>query len=68
MAEVKSSRTHIIKRKTNWAVIREGAKRASGLFPTKVEAIKKAKEQITPDSSLIVHSKDGSIEKWIKGK
>ncbi len=60
------SRVHIIKRKLNWAVKIEGAKRALKTYTTKEEAIKSSQKLIEKGHDLVIHEKDGSVERWIK--
>jgi uncharacterized protein YdaT len=60
------NRTHIIKRGSGWAVKQEGKQRASRVYKTKEEAIKSAQEHRKHGSDIVVHRKDGSVEKWKK--
>lgn len=62
----KSQRTHILKRKSNWAIKKEGAKRASKLYKSKDEAIKAAKKSREDGVILVIHKSDGSIQQWIR--
>lgn len=57
-----TSRTHIIKRDSGWAVKKEGAQKATRVFKTKEEAVKSAKQQTSGD--IVIHEKDGSVQKW----
>lgn len=61
-----AKRMHVIKRKSNWAIKNEGAKRATKLYKSKVEAIKAAKELRKKGVILVVHEADGSIQEWIR--
>lgn len=61
-----SKRTHVIKRESNWAIKKEGAKRATKLYKSKLEAIKAAKESRKKGVILVVHKADGSIQEWIR--
>lgn len=64
----KADRAHIVKRETGWAVKKEGASRAVKLYSTKDEAVKGAQKLKKSGSDLVIHKKDGSIEKWEKSK
>lgn len=61
-------RTHIVKRGSGWAVKKEGAQRAIKIYDTKDKAIDGAQKEKKSGSDLIIHKKDGSIEKWQKAK
>lgn len=64
-----SSRTHVVKREAGWAVRKEGAQRASRVYKTKEQAVKGGTEQSrNSGGDLVIHKKDGSIEKWVKAK
>ena len=59
---------HVIKRDNQWAVKREGATRASGIYETKDAAEKAARDFKAFNKHIIVHKRDGSIEKWITSR
>jgi len=59
-------RVHIIKRLNGWAVKKEGNLRASRLFDVKKEAEQSASEMREKGYDIIIHGKDGSIQKWKK--
>jgi hypothetical protein len=61
-----NSRAHIIKRGSGWAIKKEGALRATKIYSSKEEAIKDARKLKSYGLDLIIHKKDGSIEKWEK--
>lgn len=63
-----SKRTHVVKRDSGWAVKKEGAQRASKVYKTKGDAIKGARSSSRSGSELVIHKKDGSIQKWEKSK
>ena len=63
-----SSRVHIISRDDGWAIKKEGNTKATKIFENKDSAIKGAKKLIEQGHDVIVHKKDGSIQKWEKGK
>jgi len=56
-------RIHIISHERGWAVQKEGAKRATGVWDTKEDAIDQGKKIAkASDSELVIHTKDGKIE------
>lgn len=61
-------RTHVVKRDSGWAVKKEGTQRASRVFKTKEEAVKGAQKYKKSGSDVVIHKKDGSIQKWEKSK
>lgn len=63
-----SDRIHVISRESGWAVKREGRSKASRVHRTKESAVKDARRQKEKGSDVIIHNKDGSIEKWEKGR
>jgi len=63
-----SSRVHIISREDGWAIKKEGNTRATKVYENKDTAIKNARKLIEQGHDVIVHKKDGSIQKWEKGK
>jgi hypothetical protein len=58
-------RVHVISRGDNWAVKKEGNVKASKIYPDKQTAISDARRS---GSDVVVHKKDGSIQKWEKPK
>jgi len=61
-------RVHIIKREEGWAVKKQGAQRASKIYPTKKDAKTGTRELQREGNDIIIHNRDGSIEEWRKGK
>ncbi len=59
-------RVHVIKRTDGWVVKKEGAERASRKFDTKEEAVDSAKNYRQKGHDVVVHKKDGTIERWSK--
>jgi hypothetical protein len=57
---------HVISRKDGWAVKREGNTRASRVFDRKEAAVEGPKKLSKGISDVIVHKKDGSIQRWEK--
>ena len=57
-------RVHIISRKDEWAIKKEGASRASKIYQKKETAIKQAQKLRKTGYDVIVHKKDGSVQKW----
>jgi hypothetical protein len=62
------SRVHVIKRQDGWVVKKEGALRASKKYTTKEEAVRSARIYWIHGHDLVIHRKDGTIEKWTKSK
>ena len=57
---------HVIaKSNGKWTVIRTGAARASGIYPTKMEAEREAKNMLIKSGGgeLIVHATDGKVSR-----
>ena len=61
-----SSRVHIISRKQDWAVKKEGASRASKIYSNKDTAIKSTEKLRNTGHDIIIHKKDGTIQDWKK--
>ncbi|MFN0215717.1 MAG: DUF2188 domain-containing protein [Saprospiraceae bacterium] len=59
-------RVHVIKRTDGWVLKKEGAERASRKFDTKEEAVDSAKNYRHKGHDIVVHKKDGTIERWSK--
>jgi hypothetical protein len=66
--KISSDRMHIIKRDTGWAVKREGASKASKVYSTKEKAIRGTNNLSKSGHDVIIHKRDGSIEKWKSSK
>jgi uncharacterized protein YdaT len=59
----KDDNYHVVPKDNGWAVKKEGAKRASGVYDTKAEAVKGGQELAkNNDGSLRIHTKDGKIQ------
>ncbi|WP_227937955.1 DUF2188 domain-containing protein [Alkalihalobacillus deserti] len=55
---------HLVPHSDGWAIRRENADKASHIFDTKAEALKKAQMVASnQETSLIIHRQDGSIER-----
>ena len=63
LASPKNQRIHVISRKDGWAVIKEGNAKASRLFEKKEAAVDGARK-LSKGHDVIVHRKDGSIQRW----
>ena len=59
----KNQRVHVISRKDGWAVKKEGNTKASKLFGQKEAAVEGARK-LSKGHDVIVHKKDGSIQRW----
>lgn len=66
-ASTNSGRVHVVPSKDGWAVKKEGAKRASVVTSTKDGAVKAA-NNIKTAVRVVVHKKDGTIQKNTKKK
>lgn len=55
--------THVIRKKGEWAVKKEGSARVSGVYGTQAEAIKAARDIVQRSSAgqLVIHGVDGRI-------
>ena len=60
-----SKRYHVVSRDDNWGVKREGAARASRVFKEKSSAVKYAKKVAPKNYDIIIHKKDGSVQRWV---
>ncbi len=63
-----SKRIHITSRDKGWAVKKEGLSKASKIYRNKESAINGARKLKTRGHDLVVHKRDGSIQKWEKAK
>lgn len=61
-------RVHVISRDKGWAIKKEGLSRASQIHKNKEAAVKGARKLKRRGLDIIVHRKDGSIERWEKSK
>ena len=68
MPKSASKRVHIISRDNGWAVKKEGASRASRIYENKETAVENAKKLRRTGHDVVVHKKDGSIQKWEKSE
>ena len=60
-------RVHVISRKDGWAVKKEGNSKASKIYSTKSDAERSASE-ISKGRDVVIHKRDGSIQKWKRAK
>lgn len=63
-----SNRYHIISRNSGWAIKREGASKAAGVFHTKNDAEKEAKRFQIQNNDIVIHNTDGTISAWHHGQ
>jgi hypothetical protein len=63
-----SRRVHIISREKGWAIKKEGVSRASQVHQNKEAAVKSARRFKRRGLDVVVHRRDGSIERWEKAK
>lgn len=62
-----NQRVHVISRNGGWAVKKEGHSKAFKVYSTKSAAEKGAK-RISKGHDVIVHHRDGSVQKWQRDK
>ena len=60
-------RVHVISRKDGWAVKKEGNSKASKIYSTKSVAEKIA-IKISEGRDVVIHRRDGSVQKWKRAK
>jgi hypothetical protein len=63
-AKPKKMIVHVIKRQDRWAVRKHGASRVSKIYQSKEEAVKGAQKLKRKGYDLVIHKKDGSIQRW----
>lgn len=63
----KNKKIHVISRNGGWAIKSEGASRASRVYKTKDAAVNGAKRS-SKGRDIVIHKRDGSIDKWKKSK
>ena len=66
-ASNRSGRVHVVPSKDGWSVKKEGAKRSSSVKSTKESAVRAARKLKSSDR-IVVHRKDGTIQKSSKKK
>jgi hypothetical protein len=66
--ETQNKRVHVIKRDEGWAVKKQGTSRASRIYKSKEDAVEGAQKFKKSGHDLVIHKKDGSIQKWEKSK
>lgn len=66
--EMVPQRVHVIKRGEGWGMLKEGTSRVSHVYTTKQEAIEEGREFKELGYDLVIHKKDGSIQRWEKAK
>ncbi|MFC1970876.1 DUF2188 domain-containing protein [Chloroflexota bacterium] len=63
-----SRRVHVIARDKGWAIKKEGLSKASRIHQNKEAAVNSARTLRTRGHDVIIHRKDGSIERWEKAR
>ena len=63
-----SERVHVISRDKHWAIKKEGSSRASKIHQTKEAAVNSTQKLRRRGHDVIIHKRDGSIERWEKSK
>ena len=64
---ISCKRVHVISKKDGWVVKKEGNSKASKIYGTKSAAEKSAIE-ISKGGDVVVHRRDGSVQKWKRAK
>ena len=59
-----SKRIHVTSRSSGWAVKREGTSKAAKVYTKKSSAVRGAKKIASKGQDIVVHKRDGSIQKW----
>ena len=62
----RAARTHVISRNGSWAVKKEGATRATRVYAQKRSAVTSAVRIAQRGTEVVVHKRDGSVDKWIR--
>lgn len=68
VSSVDSSIAHVMKRGEGWAIKKHGAGRAIKIYSRKAAAVKNALKLIPLGLDVVIHHKDGTIQKWEKAK
>lgn len=63
---IKPKRAHVISRRGRWDLLKQGHKRALGLFDTQKEAIQAAKKLKSDGYDIVIHDKNGTVKRWEK--
>ena len=63
----RGKRVHVVSRKDGWAVKKEGNSKASKIYDTK-SAAEKSASRISKGRDIVIHKRDGSIQKWKRAK
>ena len=61
-------RVHVIKRGEGWGILKEGASRVSRIYKSKRGAVEGARRFKKIGYDLVIHTEDGSIQRWEKSK
>lgn len=61
-------RIHVTSRSKGWAVKKEGLSKASKIYKTKASAVNGARRLRSKGLDIVVHKRDGTIQKWEKSK
>lgn len=66
-AKTNSGRVHVVPSSSGWSVKKEGATRSTAVRSTKIGAIEAAK-QVKSADRIVIHKKDGTIQRNEKKK
>ncbi|MCX6583936.1 MAG: DUF2188 domain-containing protein [Candidatus Aminicenantes bacterium] len=65
-SSVNSKIVHVMKRGEGWVIRKHGAMRATKIYSRKDAAVKNALKFIPLGLDVVIHHKDGTIQKWEK--
>ena len=65
---IPNKRIHVTSRNKGWAVKKEGLSKASKIYSTKASAVSGARKLRSKGLDVVVHKRDGTIQKWEKSK
>ena len=68
IVHVNDSIAHVMKRGEGWAIKKHGAERAIKIYPRKDTAVRNALKLIPLGLDVVIHHKDGTIQRWEKAK
>ena len=64
LKSIEADKNHVIKRGSGWALVKEGADKATKVYTSKEEAVKEATKKAKEGGDLIIHTENGTIEEW----
>jgi hypothetical protein len=64
----REKRVHVVKRGKKWVIWKQEKSRASRIYNKKEDAIEAGIELTEQGYDLIIHNKDGTVQKWLKAR